>query len=261
MTLKEYCTGSGMGEILSQWDAERNTGNSPEKVSPFSHRLLWWRCREGHVWQAQVKDRTKHNSGCPYCAGKLPCKGENDLATLYPKVAAQWHPEKNGSVRPEDVMPGTDKAYWWRCGLGHEWKANVENRTLKGNGCPYCAGKKAWPGYNDLATEFPQLMKEWCWEYNTETDPFKIRSHSGKRVFWKCQEGHVWDAYVFNRTSKKGSGCPVCAGNIKKGAGFASLDLEKARILMEQREKERGISRQLKRRERDAVKREAGAGE
>lgn len=252
MTLKEYCKDNDMGEMLYQWDEERNQDFSPEKISSFSHRAVWWRCTRGHVWQAEVKDRVHHKSGCPYCAGKVPVRGETDLATLYPKVAAEWHPKKNKGVTPEDVTAGTDKIYWWQCSLGHEWRAAVENRTRKGNACPYCSGKRAWPGYNDLATEFPQLMKEWCYEYNTGVDPSKIRSHSGKRVFWKCQEGHVWDAYVFNRTSKKRPGCPVCAGNIKKGVGYARISPTEACLQAKQREKERDLAQRLKRRERKA---------
>ncbi len=31
----------------------------------------------------------------------------------------------------------------------------------------------------------------------------------GKRVWWKCSEGHEWEAFIQNRT--RGSGCPICA--------------------------------------------------
>ena len=29
-------------------------------------------------------------------------KGENDLATLYPALAKEWHPTENGNLKPED---------------------------------------------------------------------------------------------------------------------------------------------------------------
>lgn len=198
-----------------------------QEIQHNSHYVVipcvWRRCAKGHVWQARINDRAEYHRGCPYCAGKLACKGETDLATTHPSVAAEWHPTKNGSITPEDVTAGSDKSYWWKCELGHEWRAGVENRALKGNKCPYCSGKKAWPGFNDLATEYPQLMKEWYYEYNQGVDPSRIRVHSKKRAYWRCPEGHIWDTYIFNRTSRKPSGCPICANNIKKGVGYAKI--------------------------------------
>ena len=67
---------------------------------------------------------------------------DNNLLNNYPEVAAQWHPTKNGDKKPEDFTPGSGKKAWWECGRGHEWEATINNRT-KGNGCPYCSGRKA----------------------------------------------------------------------------------------------------------------------
>ena len=39
-------------------------------------------------------------TGCPYCAGRRVLPGFNDLATLFPQVAAQWHPTLNGPLTP-----------------------------------------------------------------------------------------------------------------------------------------------------------------
>jgi hypothetical protein len=35
---------------------------------------------------------------------------------------------------------------------------------------------------------------------------------SGRKMQWKCQNGHIWSAAVYTRTRKsKPSGCPTCA--------------------------------------------------
>ena len=34
---------------------------------------------------------------------------------------------------------------------------------------------------------------------------------SGRRVRWRCAEGHQWTVSPANRTSKGGTGCPECA--------------------------------------------------
>ena len=63
---------------------------------------------------------------------------EYNLAVLYPEVAEQWHPTKNGDIRPENVIPGSDKKVWWVCDKGHEWDARVSHRAKRGQGCPEC---------------------------------------------------------------------------------------------------------------------------
>ena len=82
--------------------------------------------------------RTGQNGGCLYCCGKLVLKGFNDLATLNPELAAEWDPDLNGDLHPEDVTAGNGKMIWWRCSVcGNQWRAAVYNRN-KGVGCPEC---------------------------------------------------------------------------------------------------------------------------
>ena len=40
-------------------------------------------------------------------------KGINDLETTCPDLAKEWHPTKNGDLKPTDVTSGTDKKGWW----------------------------------------------------------------------------------------------------------------------------------------------------
>ncbi len=67
---------------------------------------------------------------------------EYNLAVLHPDVAAQWHPTKNGDLRPEDVAPRSGKKVWWVCEKDHEWESTVGSRmgteNRKGSGCPEC---------------------------------------------------------------------------------------------------------------------------
>jgi len=58
----------------------------------------------------------------------------------------QWHPEKNGSVTPQSVSPGSHAKVWWRCSQGHEWQTPIYARAGKNTGCPYCTGKRVLPG-------------------------------------------------------------------------------------------------------------------
>ena len=44
---------------------------------------------------------------------------------------------------------------------------------------------------------------------NNGLTPMDVMSNSHKRVWWKCEKGHEWQAIVASRNG--GRGCPVCA--------------------------------------------------
>ncbi|QOS39366.1 hypothetical protein DYE49_02400 [Treponema rectale] len=86
--------------------------------------------------------------------------GVNDLATVNPKLAAQWHPTKNGNLKPTDVTIGSQVLVWWIDEHNHGWQSTVKNRS-KGNGCPICIGKRVLTGFNDFASNYPEISKQW----------------------------------------------------------------------------------------------------
>jgi putative zinc ribbon protein/uncharacterized protein DUF559 len=55
-----------------------------------------------------------------------------------PELAAEWHPTLNGSLTPFDIRPRGRASVWWKCPLGHVWKAKVAPRAV-GIGCPECS--------------------------------------------------------------------------------------------------------------------------
>ena len=63
--------------------------------------------------------------------------GYNDLASVNPLLAKEWHPTKNGSLKPTDVMSCATKKVWWQCNKGHEWEATIAHRKYYPS-CPQC---------------------------------------------------------------------------------------------------------------------------
>ena len=143
------------------------------------------------------------------------------LTNVYPEIAKEWHPTKNGTLRPTDVIAGSHKKVWWVCNKGHEWLATIHNRTAAGTKCPYCSNKKVLSGFNDLASTNPTVANEWNYEKNTCLLPTMISSGSNKKVWWKCSLGHEWQAAIVERAIR-GTGCPYCA-NQKVLIGFNDL--------------------------------------
>lgn len=207
-SLAEYCSARGRNELLEQWHPEKNGILTPEAVSYGSQKKVWWRCPEGHEWQSPAYARAGKNCGCPYCAGKLITHGR-DLQSLYPDIAAQWHSTKNGGFSPSQFLPSSHKSVWWRCGHGHEWKALIKSR-VDGKGCPVCAGKAVIPGENDLASRSPLLASQWHPMKNGPLLPSQVLCGSSRRVWWRCEQGHEWQAEIQSRSA--GNGCPVCSG-------------------------------------------------
>ena len=81
----------------------------------------------------------------PYCGDRKVLKGHNDLRTTHPEIAREWNKERNGDLRPTDVIANSNKRVWWKCEEGHEWSGLIANRARRGEadpGCPYCSGRK-----------------------------------------------------------------------------------------------------------------------
>ena len=126
-------------EVAREWNHEKNGDLLPTMVTFGSVKKVWWKCSKGHEWIDTILHRTRIDKqyGCPYCSHHKVLKGINDLATLYPDLAKEWHPSKNGNLTPSDVLPYSSKKVWWKCYKGHEWQARISGRS-KGVGCPYC---------------------------------------------------------------------------------------------------------------------------
>lgn len=197
--------------LAQEWNTEKNGDLTPDQVLPGSHCIVWWRCAHGHQWHAQVKSRV-NGSGCPVCTNRTVQSGDNDLATQLPALAKEWHPTKNGTLTPEHIAPASNRKVWWICDKGHEYQAVVSTRTQRNGGCPYCANKRVLPGFNDLATKYPEIAAQWHPTMNGSLTPDHVLPGSRKKVWWQCRSGHIWQAVVYSRTGNQRSGCPICTG-------------------------------------------------
>lgn len=212
-------------ELMAQWDYEKNTDILPESLSAGSGRSVWWKCDKGHSWKATINHRS-HGTGCPYCSGKKVLSGYNDLKTLNPRLASDWNYERNGDLLPELISPGSSKKVWWICEQAHEWQASISSRHRGNHGCPYCTGQRAVTGKNDIVTINPEAAKEWDYKMNKNVFPESVCYSSNRKYWWKCSNGHSWQATAGSRMK---SGCPYCAGK-KVIVGYNDLQTKAPHI-------------------------------
>jgi hypothetical protein len=225
-------------DLVAELHPERNAGLThyglpvdPRQLLPGSNKRIWWKCPKGedHEWSVAVSDRTTSDTGCPFCKNKKPSV-TNSLASLYPYLAKEWHPKKNGTLLPVNVVAVSQKMRWWLCSRdsSHVWQASPKNRvngTRTGRSCPVCFRNDGRPtdrpdigGPQRIEITQPDLVAEIHPERNTDlthygvpVDPRQLLPNSNKKIWWKCPCGpdHEWLATVASRT-QEGRKCPFC---------------------------------------------------
>ncbi len=73
--------------------------------------------------------------------------------------------------------------------------------------------------YNEeksLLSLFPEIAKEWDYDKNFPLTPDKVAAHSGRKVWWVCENGHSYSSVISSKTGGEKCACPVCSG---KGSG------------------------------------------
>lgn len=192
--------------LASQWHPTRNEVLEPNAVMVTSGITVWWMCERGHEWRAVVANRSG-GAGCRKCwldSRALPGEGQS-LADKYPEIAAQWHPSKNGDLKPSQVSYGSKRNLWWICKKRHEWQSRVDHRS-SGTGCPTC---------NERPTSALSITEpRWHPTKNSRCSKSDFGNYSSHKVWWVCSRGHEWLARIGSVAS--GSGCPTCAISAKR---------------------------------------------
>ncbi len=214
-------------EIISEWDYEKNE-HPPSYYKPRSGVKISWKCpvADDHKWVQTPNVRTGRKTGCPFCQN-LAVSVTNSLTSLYPEIASQWHPTKNGDKTPGDFVAYSAKRVWWNCPVAddHEWRTAIEKRTREGQGCPCCAFpiRKVVPS-NSLASTHPLIAEQWDNQKN-DKGPTEVAAGSSRKAWWVCEQGHSFSQMISNRTVHN-QNCPYCQGQKVLTDGSNSLAAE-----------------------------------
>jgi len=143
-----------------------------------------------------------------------------NLAICFPEIAKEWHPTKNGKLRPQNFATNSTWKAWWLCEHNHEYQATINTRNSRNNsGCPFCSGQRVGFG-NDFASYYPELLKNWHPTKNGNLNPRDFTKGSNQIIWWICSNNHEFKSpiKVMARSYRNEfRGCRRCAdlGNHK----------------------------------------------
>jgi DNA-directed RNA polymerase subunit RPC12/RpoP/very-short-patch-repair endonuclease len=192
--------------FAAEWDQKKNGKLSTDQMTPGSNKEIFWICPNGHSWSASPKERTHKRSPkiCPIC---------RSLGYNFPEIASEFHRKRNAELTPEMISKSSSKKVWWKCKkCGHEYEAQVYNRTASGSGCPSCAGRVVGDG-NRLSVKNPELIQEWSGR-NAPLKPSDFSYGSDKKVWWKCTKCQYEYKASISKRAISGRGCPNCGGKV-----------------------------------------------
>ena len=206
------------------WHPTKNGNIKPRDVTKGASRKYWFTCGEcPHDFDTEPYNITGPNAGwCPYCNKKL-CDDDCDFCykksfANHPK-AILWHPTKNGIIKPRDIIKGTAKKFWFKCGkCPHDFDTQPYNITEPNAGCIYCANKKLCDGNCNICynKSFANHEKSAFWHptKNGDVKPRDIIKGTDKKYWFSCDKcPHDFDTSPNNITnpSRNGCWCPYCA--------------------------------------------------
>lgn len=222
--------------VAAMWHPTANSV-SPQEVTCGSNRkiaLICPKCGYGKngEWRPSIAGACRTGGGCPACSGKVLVEGVNDVATVHPEIAAQWHPTLN-EFPPTRVTSGSAKHVYLVCkecgyGANGEWHPMIAFACGSGGvhtGCPECARnslRKVMRVHYAKTARKP-LVSVACpqiaalWHPENEFGPDMYTTGSCKNIPLVCPacgygKDKVWTpsiAYI----CRKGAKCPFC-GNI-----------------------------------------------
>ena len=186
-----------------------SSDNPPEifEMAYGSQKYATFTCKKGHKYQAMLNEQIRF--GCPVCSGNSVIPGVNDLKTTDPNIAKDWDYERSFPYRPEDFTRQSDRIASWICPVsGGKWDSTINGR-MRNQSSPFVSSQKLLPGFNDIATRFPDLVPMYSTDNKIGLDQIKSISYKDILI-WECPKcGGRWERRLLSMVEKPR--CLVCS--------------------------------------------------
>ena len=134
---------------------------------------------------------------------------------------AEFDVIKNLPIKPNNVTSGSHKKVWFLCKKGHSY-AMAPAEKSRGQGCPYCVGKRVLAGFNDLNTTHSKIAHYWDYDLNFDVTPDMVSSGSQKKYWFKCPQcGKSYQMTLNSRCKVKD--IPLCYSCSKKRGSLKKI--------------------------------------
>lgn len=243
-------------EVVKQWDVEKNLPLTPELFTKASGFKMWWKCPEGHSYQAAIKNKVSKDSGCPDCYRALQAEHGRikkidgvfvpvPKKLVEPKIPKEKRPnarklttaqyeEKVRKFNPTLVVRGayinSDQPIDIKCtACGNEWSPIAGSIINKGaQGCPKCArGRIALANLKDSEEFAKELALK-----NTKVKQIGVYVGNKQKLEVECLKcGKHWLATAGDLLA--GHACMSCYGKAKKTNEQFIDDLSKVNSALE----------------------------
>lgn len=191
-------------DLCKEWDYEKNE-LCPSKITPHSHKKVWWKCKNGHSWKATIKNRV-NGTCCPSCSHQNVSK-----------AAKKWLKKLGIKKREIKIKPYRYKVDGLKDGIVYEylgdfWHANPAlydpNKTHRVHKKPY------WLVLYNTIQRLNKIHKLgyriiYCWEHEeiereyspilTPKEEIKIRA---TEIYKGKTKTDILEEYVKEKTNR-----------------------------------------------------------
>ncbi len=208
---------------VAWWDHEKNDEALWDKAKLKSRFEAWWKCPQGHSYEAKVLDATSDYHSCPRCQEIRHAEWERKRAALkgktiadVPELLAAWD---ESDISPESVL--VEKNHWrsgykFRCPSGHRNTRHPMSYLF--GGCSACKANETRKVNAEIASSdptfsrlTPEISSQWHPSKNGNLRLSEISPNSRRVVWWRdpvC--GHEFQATPRERDKYERWRCPVC---------------------------------------------------
>lgn len=204
--------------ITTVWDYAKNSC-LPSEVSDRSRDKYWFKCEEGHSYEAHLNTMINNDFQCLVCENLLIIPGINSLADTHPELCKEI--SSNEERDPHTLAKTWTYSMLWKCKkCSGDYHYPVCDRELGDDDCPFCNNRYTKLGVNSLIDTHPDLAKEYS--PNNDYSVERVNKNTITKAKWICPtcNGEYW--YSIAEREVGDDSCPFCK-NRKPLRGFNTL--------------------------------------